>query len=139
MHPKRELAAGVRDGRRRPTLTPHLDRVHQRALQVAPARRNKQKRHDLSQVGLSYALDGEHGLVLCRHVYPGQLTDSVALPVALARIGHMLDRAGIPRETVTLMLDKGSAALANTLELQAHGLGRVSALPWHQARWCCDS
>ena len=95
--------------------------------------RNKQKRHDLRQVGLSYALDGEHGLALCHHLYPGQLSDSAALPVALARIGRMLDRAGIPRSTVTLVLDKGSAALANTLELQAHGLGWVSALPWNQA------
>ena len=95
--------------------------------------RNKQKRHDLRQVGLSYALDGEHGLALCHHLYPGQLSDSAALPQALARIGRMLDRAQIPRETVTLVFDKGSAALANTLELQAHGLGWVSALPWHQA------
>lgn len=95
--------------------------------------RNKQKRHDLRQLGLSYALDGSAGLALCHHVDPGNLSDSAALPVALARIGRMLDRAGIPRKTVTLVLDKGSAALDNTLELQAHGLGWVSALPWNQA------
>lgn len=94
---------------------------------------NKQKRHDLRQVGLSYALDGSSGLALCHHLYPGNLSDSAALPVALERIGRMLDTAGIARETVTLVLDKGSAALANTLELQAHGLGWVSALPWNQA------
>jgi len=31
---------------------------------------NKQGRHNLRQVGLSYVLDGENGLSLCHHVYP---------------------------------------------------------------------
>ena len=37
------------------------------------------------------------------------------------------------RDTVTLVFDKGSAALANTVELQEAGVGWISALPWHQA------
>ena len=94
---------------------------------------NKQKRHDLRQVGLSYALDARHGLSLCHHVYPGHRGDSSELPVALQRIGRLLDAAGIARESVTLVLDKGSAALANTLELERQRLGWVAALPWGQA------
>ena len=31
------------------------------------------------------------------------------------------------------MLDKGAAALANTLELEQAGLGWITALPWNQA------
>jgi transposase len=31
---------------------------------------NKQGRHNLRQVGLSYVLDGENGISLCHHVYP---------------------------------------------------------------------
>jgi transposase len=31
---------------------------------------NKQGGHNLRQVGLSYVLDGGHGLSLCHHVYP---------------------------------------------------------------------
>ena len=95
--------------------------------------RNKQKRNDLRQVGLSYALDATHGLSLMHHVYPGNVNDSRELPEALARIAGRLDRAGIPRETVTLTMDKGSAALDNTLALDASGLGWVAALPWNQA------
>ena len=95
--------------------------------------RNKQKRHDLRQVGLSYALDAAHGLSLMHHVYPGNVSDSRELPEALARIAGRLDRAGIPRETVTLTMDKGSAALHNTLALDESGLGWVAALPWNQA------
>lgn len=94
---------------------------------------NKQDRHNLRQVGLSYVLDGENGLSLCHHVYPGNVTDAEELPVALDRIVSLLDRHGIDRDTVTLVLDKGSAALANTLELEQAGLGWISALPWNQA------
>jgi transposase len=101
--------------------------------QLAQRGHNKQGRHNLRQVGLSYVLDGEHGLSLCHHVYPGNVTDADELPVALARIVTLLDRNQIDRNTVTLVLDKGSAALANTLELEQAGVGWISALPWNQA------
>ncbi|MGH8859494.1 MAG: IS1634 family transposase, partial [Polaromonas sp.] len=44
-----------------------------------------------------------------------------------------LDRNQISRHTVTLVFDKGTAALDNTVELQQAGLGWISALPWNQA------
>jgi transposase len=94
---------------------------------------NKQGRHNLRQVGLSYVLDGENGVSLCHHVYPGNVADADELPEALARIGLLLDRNEIPRPSVTLVLDKGSAALANTVELEKAGVGWISALPWNQA------
>ena len=74
-----------------------------------------------------------NGLSLCHHVYPGNVADAEELPIALARIVALLDRNGIARDTVTLVLDKGSAALANTLELEQAGVGWISALPWNQA------
>lgn len=101
--------------------------------QLAQRGHNKQGRHNLRQVGLSYVLDGDNGFGLCHHVYPGNVTDADELPAALARIVTLLDRNQIGRDTVTLVLDKGSAALANTLELQQAGVGWVSALPWNQA------
>jgi transposase len=101
--------------------------------QLAQRGHNKQGRHNLRQVGVSYVLDGENGLSLCHHVYPGNVADAEEFPVALARIGALLDRHGIARETVTLVLDKGSAALANTLALEQAGVGWISALPWNQA------
>ena len=94
---------------------------------------NKQGRHNLRQVGLSYVLDGEHGLSLCHHVYPGNVADAEEFPIALSRIVALLDRHGMARDTVTLVLDKGSAALANTLDLEQAGVGWISALPWNQA------
>ena len=45
----------------------------------------------------------------------------------------MLDRTEIARETVTLVLDKGGAALANTVQLEEAKVGWIAALPWNQA------
>src|ERR1700758_1509758 len=89
--------------------------------------------HNLRQVGLSYVLDGENGLSLCHHVYPGNVADAEEFPLALQRIVALLDRHGIARDTVTLVLDKGAAALANTLALEQAGVSWISALPWNQA------
>ena len=101
--------------------------------QLAQRGHNKQGRHNLRQVGLSYVLDGEHGLSLCHHVYPGNVADVDEFSTALTRITRMLDQNQIARETVTLVLDKGSAALANTVALEEAGVGWISALPWNQA------
>jgi transposase len=101
--------------------------------ELAQRGHNKQGRHNLRQVGLSYVLDGEHGISLCHHVYPGNVADAEEMPEALARVGALLDHHQIPRQTVTMVFDKGSAALANTLALEEARLGWISALPWNQA------
>lgn len=94
---------------------------------------NKQGRHNLRQVGLSYVLDGVYGLSLCHHVYPGNVPDTEEFSLTLPRLLHFLDENQIPRDSVTLVFDKGSAALHSTLELDQSGMGWVSALPWNQA------
>jgi len=101
--------------------------------QLAQRGHNQQGRHNLRQLGLSYVLDGEHGLSLCHHVYPGNVADAEEFSTSLARILRLLDQNQIERETVTLVLDKGSAALANTVQLAEAGVGWISALPWNQA------
>jgi hypothetical protein len=94
---------------------------------------NKQGRHNLRQVGLSYVLDGDSGLSLCHHLYRGNVVDAEEFPEALHRIVTLLERNQIEPDSVTLVLDKGSAALTNTLELEQAGAGWISALPWTQA------
>jgi transposase len=101
--------------------------------ELAQRGHNKQGRHNLRQVGLSYVLDGENGLSLCHHVYRGNVADAEEFSTSLVRILTMLDRNQIARETVTLVLDKGGAALANTLQLEEAGVGWIAALPWNQA------
>jgi len=101
--------------------------------ELAQRGHNKQGRHNLRQVGLSYVLDGENGLSLCHHVYRGNVADTEEFSTSLARMLGMLDRCQIARDSITLVFDKGSAALANTVELQEAGVGWISALPWNQA------
>ena len=104
-----------------------------RRNRLAQRGHNKQGRHNLRQVGLSYVLDGDNGISLCHHVYAGNVADVDELPKALERITKMLDRNQIERSSVTLVFDKGTAALDNTLLLKESGVGWVSALPWNQA------
>ena len=94
---------------------------------------NKQGRHNLRQVGLSYLLDGENGISICHHVYSGETCDADEFSVALERIGRMLDENKIERESVTLVFDKGSASVPNTVLLEESRTGWISALPWNQA------
>lgn len=101
--------------------------------QLAQRGHNKQGRHNLRQVGLSYVLDGSYGLSLCHHVYPGNVADAEEFSIALPRLLHLLDQNQITRDSVTLVFDKGPAALHNTLALEESGVGWISALPWNQA------
>ena len=101
--------------------------------ELAQRGHNKQGRHNLRQVGLSYVLDGESGLSLCHHVYPGDVADAEEFSTAMSRITRLLDHHQIARDSVTLVFDKGTAALANTVALEEARLGWISALPWNQA------
>ena len=96
-------------------------------------RRNRQQGSNLRQLGLCYALDATHGLSLMHHVYPSNVTDGGELPEALERIAGRLDRAGIPRPAVTLIIDEDADVLTNMLALERSGLGWIASLPWDQA------
>src|SRR5207249_1160836 len=78
-------------------------------------------------------LDGDNGLSLCHHVYRGNVADGEEFSTSLVRMLRFLDRSQITRDSVTLVIDKGGAALANTVQLQEAGVGWISALPWNQA------
>jgi transposase len=101
--------------------------------ELAQRGHNKQGRHNLRQVGLSYVLDADSGLSLCHHVYAGNVAEVEEFSVALGRILRLLDHNQIARDSVTLVFDKGSAALGNTVQLAEAGVGWISALPWNQA------
>jgi len=64
---------------------------------------------------------------------PATSPDSEELPVGAAPHRRSAGRHQIARDTVTLVFGQGSAALANTLELEQAGVGWISALPWNQA------
>lgn len=73
-----------------------------------------------------------HGLSICHHVYPGNVTDSDELSAALPHLVPILDANGIARTSVTLVFDKGPVALNDTLALDGSGMGWIAAQPWDQ-------
>jgi transposase len=67
-------------------------------------------------------------LPVCLQPVNGQPLKQCREPARRFRPGH-LDHA----HSILLVLDKGSAALANMLELEQAGVGWILALPWNQA------
>lgn len=93
---------------------------------------NKQKRHDLRQVGMAYLADGASGLGLYHHVYPGNCPDVEEFSVSLPRMLAFLEHAGLDRTQVTLVFDKGPADLVNVTQLEDLCLGWVAPVPWSE-------
>ena len=94
---------------------------------------NKQGRHNLKQVGLAYVMDGDTGVGLFHHTYPGNRADAEEFSISLPRIIEVLKRTGINPADVTLVFDKGASSLLNSVQLEAAGPGWIAALPWSQA------
>lgn len=110
----------------------YIDSKNERC-ELAQRGHNKQGRHNLRQVGLAYAMDGNSGMGLFHHTYPGNRADAEEFGVSLPRILEVLAGSGIPPSAVTLVFDKGASSLLNSVELEDSGLGWISALPWSQA------
>src|ERR1035441_3180279 len=85
---------------------------------------NKQGRHNLRQVGLSYVLDGDNGISLCHHLYRGNMADAEQFPEALQRIVTLLERNQIAADTVTLVLDKGGSTSGSATTATARNFQR---------------
>ena len=64
---------------------------------IARRGHSKQGHHNLRQVGMSSMLDGTHGLSLCHHVYPGNLTDSEEFSTSLPRTNSHTLRGSFDR------------------------------------------
>jgi hypothetical protein len=78
--------------------------------ELAQRGHNKQGRHNLRQVGLSYVLDGDHGLSLCHHVYRGNMADGEEFSTSLARIV----RTGWRRMDLSPAVEPGATRVPGT-------------------------
>ena len=99
---------------------------------LAKRGKNKQKRSDLRQVGLACLVDGSSGLGLYHHAYPGNRSDMEQFAVSLPRILSYLEHAGIRRENVTLVFDKGASDLVNIAQIEEAGIGWVAPVSWSE-------
>jgi transposase len=91
--------------------------------------RNKNKRHDLRQIGLALLTTDHYHIPLFHHSYEGNLTD-VALFPQLARdlLNRHRQALGEPAQA-TLVFDKGNVSDEAMEGLVAQGLHFVAALP----------
>lgn len=67
---------------------------------------NKQARPEAGEPEVRARRSAPHGLTMMHRVYPGNVIDSREMSEALERIAVRLDRAGIPRGTVTMTMEK---------------------------------
>jgi transposase len=79
-----------------------------------PARgHNKQKRHDLRQLGVALLCTRRDGIPLMHQMYGGQLTDARSFATALSLIRQRLVDLGRDLDSLTLVYDKGNVSQLN--------------------------
>jgi transposase len=79
-----------------------------------PARgHNKQKRHDLRQLGVALLCTRRDGIPLMHQMYEGQFTDARSFATALPLIRQRLVDLGRDLDSLTLVYDKGNVSQLN--------------------------
>lgn len=90
---------------------------------------NKQKRHDLRQLGLALVVSREGQLPLFHLLYDGDRPDVRMFPEVLTSVRTRLERLfGPTAPPVTLVYDKGNVSRATQAAVTATGLHYVSSL-----------
>ena len=94
-----------------------------------PARgHNKQKRHDLRQLGLALLCTREHQVPLWHQLYGGQIPDAKSFPEAISGLSQRLVELDRDLETLTLVYDKGNISRANQHLVDASKLHYVASV-----------
>lgn len=94
-----------------------------------PARgHNKQKRHDLRQLGVALLCTRQHEVPLWHQLYGGQIPDAKSFPGALTALTQRLRELGREIESMTLVYDKGNVSRANQLLVASSGLHYVASV-----------
>lgn len=96
-----------------------------------PARgHNKQKRHDLRQLGVALLCTRQDGVPIWHEVYGGQVPDAKSFPDALTAFRQRLVQMDQNLDSLTLVYDKGNVSRANQDRVetaQLHYVASVSA------------
>jgi transposase len=101
---------------------------------LAQRGRNKQKRHDLRQLGLSLSVTHDFQIPLFHHVYPGNIPD---VSLFSQMTGELIDRykkiTG-KKSDATLVLDKGNVSDDAMEDLVVSGTHFVVTLSAHRCK-----
>jgi len=94
-----------------------------------PARgHNKQKRHDLRQVGMALCCTGQEAIPLWHKVYGGHVPDAKSFPPAVTALRRRLVELDRQLDQLTVVYDKGNVSRANQRLVDDSGLHYVASL-----------
>lgn len=96
---------------------------------IAQRARNKQKRHDLRQVGLALVVTRRDFIPLFHHTYRGNMSDSTVFRQVVGRIKRRLNDLDMDLEKHTLVFDRGCNSkqnLALVSRLKLHYVGALT-------------
>lgn len=94
-----------------------------------PARgHNKQKRHDLRQVGVALLCTRQEGIPLWHEVYGGQVPDVKSFAESLTTFRRRLVEMGQTLQSLTLVYDKGNVSRTNQSLVDTSKLHYVASL-----------
>jgi transposase len=96
--------------------------------------KNKQKRHDLRQLGVAVLCTRQHGIPLWHQLYGGQLPDAKSFPEAISALRQRLVELDRDLDSLTLVYDKGNTSKANQELVDATPLHYVAAVSAHSQR-----
>jgi len=96
---------------------------------IAQRSRNKQKRHDLRQVGLALVVTRKDFIPLLHHTYRGNISDSTIFRQLMGRIKRRMKALRMDLEKHTLVFDRGCNSkrnLAMVARLKFHYVGALT-------------
>ena len=96
---------------------------------IAQRARNKQKRHDLRQVGLALVVTRRDFIPLFHHTYRGNMSDSTVFRQVIGRIKRRMKDLNMNLEKHTLVFDRGCNSknnLALVARLKLHYVGALT-------------
>jgi transposase len=94
-----------------------------------PARgHNKQKRHDLRQLGLALLCTRQDQVPLWHQLYGGQIPDAKSFPDAVTALSQRLVELGRDLQALTLVYDKGNISRSNQQQVDSSKVHYVAAV-----------
>ena len=99
---------------------------------IAQRAKNKQKRHDLRQVGLALVVTREDQIPLFHLAYPGNSSDCKVFKGIVERIKQRMLALGLDLESHTLVFDRGNNSKSNMDLVAQASLHYVGALTPYQ-------
>ena len=109
----------------------YIDTTNTRCT-IAQRGKNKQKRHDLRQIGLALVVTKEHLIPLFHVTYKGNRNDTVVFKTIASRLKERILELGLELNKHTLVFDRGNNSKKNMGILEELNFYYVGALtPYH--------